>query len=398
MAGLFSSTNGRARLFVLIALTLTVLGSAAALPALSSGRTLDDRIDAKKRHLDRVEDRESNLQANISQMNGKISGLRVEIGSLQRKEEHAENLLVKRERELEEVTARYKKEHAHFVRLRKELNQAQLELSDRLVAIYKSDRPDLVTVVLDSNGFEDMITRTQYLDKVNDQDTSIVSRVKKLKIQSSRKRALLVDLKTRAQVAVDALETQKRQLADTRNQLSDRRSELSSARSEQHDVLGGVRQDREKLEGDLSALSSQVESQLGSGTQVAGPIKRGSGQFIWPVNGPITSPFCETRSWEACHPGIDIGVGTGTPIRAAGAGTVAMAGPMGGYGNYTCLQHGGGIQTCYAHQSAFKVSTGQHVSQGQVIGLVGCTGLCFGAHLHFEVRVNGAVQNPLSYL
>ncbi len=67
------------------------------------------------------------------------------------------------------------------------------------------------------------------------------------------------------------------------------------------------------------------------------PIRKGSGAFIWPVNGPITSPFCERRSWEACHPGIDIGVGTGTPIRAASTGQVVLAGPQGGYGNFTCV-------------------------------------------------------------
>lgn len=398
MAGNSSSTCGRARAFVAIAITITALGAVAALPAISSGRSLNDRIEAKKRHLERVEDRETNLQANISRMNSKISGLRVQIGTLQRKEQRAQTVLVKRQKQLSAATARYRREHANFVRLRKELNKAQGLLADRLVEMYKSDRPDLVTVVLDSNGFEDLITRAQYMDKVNEQDSSIVSRVKKLKIESARKRNLLVDLKERAEVAVEAVETQKRELASTRSDLSERRGELSNARSEQKGVLGGVREDRDELEGDLAAMSAQVQSQLGSGSVPAGPIKRGSGQFIWPVSGPITSPFCERRSWESCHPGIDIGVGSGTPIRAAGAGTVAMAGPMGGYGNYTCLQHGGGIQSCYAHQSSIKVSSGQRVSQGQVIGLVGCTGLCFGAHLHFEVRVGGAVQNPLSYL
>jgi murein DD-endopeptidase MepM/ murein hydrolase activator NlpD len=128
------------------------------------------------------------------------------------------------------------------------------------------------------------------------------------------------------------------------------------------------------------------------------PIRKGSGAFIWPVNGPITSPFCERRSWEACHPGIDIGVGTGTPIHAASTGQVALAGPQGGYGNYTCIAHSKSLSTCYAHQSQIMVRVGQVVRQGQVIGLVGCTGLCFGSHLHFEVRVNGHVVNPLNYL
>jgi len=120
--------------------------------------------------------------------------------------------------------------------------------------------------------------------------------------------------------------------------------------------------------------------------------------MIWPVNGPITSPFCEARAWESCHPGIDIGVPAGTPIQAAAAGTVSIAGPNDGYGNYTCLDHGGGVSTCYAHQNTIAVSVGEQVSQGQVIGTVGCTGLCFGDHLHFEVRVNGSVVDPMGYL
>ncbi len=128
------------------------------------------------------------------------------------------------------------------------------------------------------------------------------------------------------------------------------------------------------------------------------PVSGGSGAFIWPVRGPITSPFCERRSWEACHPGIDIGVGSGTPIHAAQTGQVALAGPQGGYGNYTCIAHSRALSTCYAHQSQILVHVGQVVRQGQIIGLSGCTGLCFGAHLHFEVRVNGHVVQPLNYL
>ena len=107
------------------------------------------------------------------------------------------------------------------------------------------------------------------------------------------------------------------------------------------------------------------------------------------------------RAGERCHPGCDLGVPAGTPIRAAAAGRVALlqsVGASGGYGNFTCIQHSGSLSTCYAHQSRFATSLGANVSQGQVIGYVGCTGLCFGDHLHFEVRVNGSVVNPMAYL
>ena len=89
--------------------------------------------------------------------------------------------------------------------------------------------------------------------------------------------------------------------------------------------------------------------------------------MIWPVNGTLTSPFCESRSWESCHPGIDIAVPTGTPIRAALSGKVVLLqgeGASGGYGNFTCIQHGGALSTCYAHQVRFGTSLGRPGDQG----------------------------------
>jgi murein DD-endopeptidase MepM/ murein hydrolase activator NlpD len=102
--------------------------------------------------------------------------------------------------------------------------------------------------------------------------------------------------------------------------------------------------------------------------------------------------------WGRMHEGIDISAGTGTPIAAAAAGTVISAGWMGGYGNLVVIDHGGGLATAYAHLSGFGVGSGQSVGQGQVIGYVGCTGHCYGPHVHFEVRVNGAAVDPLGYL
>jgi murein DD-endopeptidase MepM/ murein hydrolase activator NlpD len=123
--------------------------------------------------------------------------------------------------------------------------------------------------------------------------------------------------------------------------------------------------------------------------------------MIWPVSGPITSPYCERRSYEACHPGLDIGAPEGTPIRAAADGRVVLLQPTaqsGGYGNYTCVQHTATVSSCYAHQRRFGTSIGARVRQGQVIGYVGNTGRSFGPHLHFEARVSGAIANPLNYL
>jgi murein DD-endopeptidase MepM/ murein hydrolase activator NlpD len=119
------------------------------------------------------------------------------------------------------------------------------------------------------------------------------------------------------------------------------------------------------------------------------------------VQGPIASAFgarCLANGDCSFHPGIDIASASGTPIHAAASGTVIYAGWMEGYGNLTVIDHGRGLATAYGHQSSIAVGMGAAVSQGSVIGYVGCTGYCFGPHLHFEVRVNGEVVDPMGYL
>jgi murein DD-endopeptidase MepM/ murein hydrolase activator NlpD len=98
------------------------------------------------------------------------------------------------------------------------------------------------------------------------------------------------------------------------------------------------------------------------------------------------------------HEGIDIWASEGTPIQAAGGGTVTWAGPRNGYGNAVFISHGNGVVTVYAHQSKVGVAVGQHVGVGDVIGYIGHTGLAAGPHLHFEVRINGTAYDPLKFV
>jgi len=120
--------------------------------------------------------------------------------------------------------------------------------------------------------------------------------------------------------------------------------------------------------------------------------------LMWPVNGPVTSPY--GPRWGTFHRGIDIGVGMGTPIAAAASGTVFFSGQMDGYGNVILIDHGNGIVTLYAHQSQLIAGKGQYVGRGATIGLVGSTGHSTGPHLHFEVRIgaSGVAVDPMGYL
>ena len=167
-------------------------------------------------------------------------------------------------------------------------------------------------------------------------------------------------------------------------------------------ALDSIGAHEEKLHDDLADIQGKIAATLAASASAplpAGPIVGGSGGLIWPVSGAIVSGF--GMRWGRITSGVDIAVPEMTPIRAAASGSVVLMqseAESGGYGNFTCLDHGGGLATCYAHQSSFAVASGQSVSQGDIIGYTGCTGHCLGPHLHFEVRINGSPTDPMGYL
>jgi murein DD-endopeptidase MepM/ murein hydrolase activator NlpD len=174
---------------------------------------------------------------------------------------------------------------------------------------------------------------------------------------------------------------------------AEERRSLASAKESEREYLHEV----EGLAQASAQLGAQIQSAQARGAAQGGySTGSGSGRLMWPVQGPITSPF--GMRWGRMHEGIDIGASYGTPIHAAGSGTVIYSGWMSGYGNLVVIDHGRGLATAYGHQSAIAAGNGQSVAQGQTIGYVGCTGHCFGPHLHFEVRVNGQPVDPLGYL
>jgi len=382
----------------------------AVLPLVSSASpeatvsSLQDRIDRKQSQLNQVNGRAQVLTTDISGLTQRIDRLQGTISTLQQREDAIQSDLDAKRAELRTTQDELRRVRARLVQLRARLRRARVVLADRLVELYKSDQPDIVSVVLDADGFADLLENGAYLQRIGEQDRAIITAVRDAKAQMAAAARRLDVLERRQQRITMEITERRNAVARVRLTVQGQRDAVDRVRGQKRTLLGSVREKAHDLHEDIQGMQAQqakIEAQIrsaqGFGSIPAGPI-RGGGRFIWPVNGPITSPFCERRAWESCHPGIDIGVPAGTPIRAAGSGNVVIAGWVSGYGNYTCIDHGGGVSTCYGHQSAIHVSVGQHVTQGQVIGLVGCTGLCFGDHLHFEVRINGAVTNPLNYL
>jgi murein DD-endopeptidase MepM/ murein hydrolase activator NlpD len=394
------------RLSLLLAVAMLPLALWAALPLVSTGQDPDDiqrKIVRKRDQIEWRKGRERVLTTDISAYTRRIGTLQSDITVLQSRQVNLQADLDAKRVELADIQERLRQERLRLARLRARLAEAKVALAARLVEIYKSDEPDVVTVVLEADGFAELLERTEFMRRVSSQDARIIDRVRTAKAEATATAARLDRLEKRAEEVARAIEAQVEEVAAVKGELVNRRDRYASARAEKNELLAGTRADRRELEDHVhalereqSAIIARLSASASGASGVAGPIKQGSGSLIWPANGPVSSPF--GMRWGRLHAGIDIPLSEGTPLRAADGGRVVIAGWVGGYGNYTCIQHSGSLSTCYGHQSSIGVSVGQSVSQGQVIGNSGNTGNSTGPHLHFEVRVGGNPVDPLGYL
>jgi peptidoglycan DL-endopeptidase CwlO len=389
-----------------LAVALATLCALLLVGPSTSSASLESKLEAKRSQLNEVRERKGVLTTTISHYSGRIDRLTAEVAEIRNREAAVRARLAVKQAELDRAVAQLDVARDRLARLRTHLKQALVSLRDRLIAMYEAGSPDLLSVIVGSSDIEDMAARAEYLDRLHGMDEAIVGRVRQLRDEVKRVFFRLRDAKETIEAARDEIAVEKDALVNARAALQDREGALRSVRSQREAALERISEHEEELDGDVAAIQGKIAAQLagyGWTPLPAGPIQGGSGGLIWPVNGAVVSGFGSRTingSYEY-HPGIDIAVPEGTPIRAAATGTVIFTeseASSGGYGNYTCIDHGGGLSTCYAHQSAFGVAAGQSVSQGAIIGYTGCTGYCLGPHLHFEVRINGAVTDPMGYL
>ncbi|HVF75803.1 MAG TPA: peptidoglycan DD-metalloendopeptidase family protein [Acidimicrobiales bacterium] len=283
------------------------------------------------------------------------------------------------------------KADAELAATEKQINDLKQAVINRAVAAYVRPQDDTFTGVIGAKDLNEASRRSSLLAEVANRNSDAIDKL----------RAAREDFALKQQAAQKARDL----AAERRKAVLGRLSELQQAQSEKQRLsdalesrLAEYQREADEVARTESGLASLIQQRQRASRSDAGASDgRVSGAgLIWPVNGPVTSGY--GYRWGRMHQGIDIGAGTGVPIRAAKAGEVIFAGSMSGYGNTVIVDHGGGFTTLYAHQSRIGSSEGQSVSQGQVIGYVGSTGRSTGPHLHFETRVNGSARNPRNYL
>jgi murein DD-endopeptidase MepM/ murein hydrolase activator NlpD len=289
------------------------------------------------------------------------------------------------------------------------LDGARVRVDSIAQATYMGSEFSRINVLVDATGPQDVIDRLSLIDQVmrtQQHDVDVLTSARR-SARTEQDRAALAKRtaedaemsakeKLRAAKAAQASAARAKQALD--RIAASRLAALHMANGQRSAVL--ARYQAAKVE------ESRIQTQLRGFSARGGPGRYSGGKLLMPVDGWKSSNFGYRydpfyRVWQL-HAGADFAAPHGMPIHAAASGRVVRAGYDGGYGNYTCLDHGRvdgvGFMTCYGHQSAILVHVGEWVHRGDVIGRVGTTGASTGNHLHFETRFDGVPRNPLKYL
>jgi murein DD-endopeptidase MepM/ murein hydrolase activator NlpD len=388
--------------FAALIAAMLATGVAAGDPGTDKAR-VDGELGRLRGQAEQADQAAGVLTEELSAVAGRVRELQTGVDAQQARLSVLEGRLSQARDRLASLDRTIEKQTARLERLRGEYRIALTRLEQRVRELYMTDGPDVLSFVLGTSSFVDILDNLELLSRIGRQDERIAARVKHARdgVAEARKATRLARAEqAQVEAAASAAAAEQRGIV---SRLVASRDALAAAQRAKSATLASIEEDQDAMLEEIQALeqqSAELAAQIRAAQeQSATPSivpPSGSGQLGWPVSGPVTSGF--GMRWGRMHEGIDIMCSTGTPVRAAAAGTVIYAGWLGGYGNLVVVDHGGGLSTAYAHNSSFASSVGRSVAAGEVVSYSGSTGNSSGPHVHFEVRVNGSAVDPLGYL
>ena len=355
-----------------------------------------------------LENKKANIDAKAEKAKQKSDELWEKIESVSEQKRYLDEEADEKQAALDETLARINENEQKLQAAENDYDNKHGVLMLRVRDIYINGQISYLDVLFGSKDFNDFFTRMDLLKRLIKQDYNLVQEVLKQQeaIKAVRKQ-LEADKTIQAELAAKAEEAKEIKLAKVakKQELIDKMQNDKAVYDRQYDEMMAASEQVAKLIQQSKYKPPPQPSQPSTSSndvEVYNATPSSSGGMIWPISGPITSPF----GWrthpifgnQRFHSGLDIGGDYGLPIHAAKGGVVSHAGWIGGYGNTVMIDHGGGIVTLYGHNQSLNVSVGQQVSQGQVIAFCGSTGNSTGPHCHFEVRLNGEPVSPYNYL
>lgn len=346
-----------------------------------------------------------NLKKDQKNINKKISDTKNQIKTLEKKSEDVSKQIKDLDIKVDDATTDLEIVEVELVNLGHDIDRTTLELEEaeealaerketfnqRLRVMYMNGNVGYLELLLTSENVKDFLNRKDMIQSITDHDTELIKFMKEQKD--------IVDNKK------NELQGQRASIEVTKSKLESRRNDLIKATREKEDLMSELAMDIKAAEIAYDKANQEYKD-LGARIlkmqQETGPYSGGTMMWPVPASGRITSyygyrihPIFKSKK---LHTGLDIGVPTGSSIVAASDGKVIHSDWLGSYGKAVLLDHGGGIVTLYAHNSALTVKVGQYVKRGNTIAKAGSTGNSTGPHLHFEVRKNGAYVDPLPWV
>ena len=359
-------------------------------------------VDTSKEAETALKDKIAALQKEQKDLKAKLEAAENNIAQQENKKQYLDSLISSTETEIETATALIAEYEAKIVTKNAEIEAMEAEIEDnyndmmgRLRFSYEQGNASYLELILNSDNMADFLSNTDRVQSIMDFDKTLMDELT----------AQLNLLETERTVLSNTLEDQKQ----LEKSLSDKKVDLEDQKKKADQYITQLQADEktyaaeyEKAKKAEKEANNQIEKLLAE-RQKSENQQYWGGDFIWPVPKNITrisSYFGWRILWGRSdyHLGIDIPAAAGTDIYASNGGTVVTATYHYSYGYYVLIDHGGGFATLYAHNSRLLVKAGDVVEQGDVIAKMGTTGSSSGNHLHFEVRKNGKVQNPLNYV
>jgi murein DD-endopeptidase MepM/ murein hydrolase activator NlpD len=389
-------------LLMAVALTAGALGPASADV---SNDQIQNQINGAQQDLEDTSARLQAAAADLAQAREELPAARAQYQATASQLLTARHELVAIRERLQALAAQQRRVGSQITQARKRIESSQVLIGRLARYLYQTGGFSELQIVLAAESPGDLVDRLMTTDSITDSQTSVID-------QMTADKAVFTARQQELAVTQDAIQTSKSQIqakvADLSQLAASARKaqlHLRSLISLRAHALTVAKQERASDEARLARLKAAqaaLQQQIGQQTSTGGGLP--NGQLSDPVPG---APMVQGVGWRvhpvygyrSCHTGIDLAAAIGTPILAARSGTVVWtrADLSGPYGNNTLIDHGDGLSTFYAHQSAFNVTPGEHVKTGQVIGYVGATGWVTGPHLHFEVHINGVPYDPMGW-
>ena len=385
----------RSKLRKLTAASLTFIMAATfavpffAYPDWLMADTQDD-LDAVNKQLEELRNKQSELNASYGELNEKLSASGEKLSSI-------EDAVNAKQSEIDAT-------NIQVADMQAEIDQQYAAMKLRIQFMYEHNDYTYVEVLLSSQSMADMLNKFEYINKISEYDRQMLEEYQStINLISSSKVKLEEDKETLT-ASQEALQAQVDALEVVQNEKTAQLNALSKNTANQVAYKKQLEADEKKLDAEIASITAKIKAEEASG--VTPSNRYDGGTFKWPTTSTrITSPYGDTSDRTSPHKGVDIGAVragvSGDPVYAAYDGKVVIAHRQSEYystaGNYVMIYHGNGLYTRYLHLDSLNVSVGAQVTKGQKLGVMGNTGNSFGAHLHFDVMLNGSYVNPMPY-